>query len=48
LVTDAIKSTQGNKQNRKNERNVELSTDIHVKNTLEVAEKECDCEEEDI
>jgi hypothetical protein len=42
LVIDAIKSTQGNKENRKNKRNVELSTDILVKNPLKEAEKECD------
>jgi len=42
LVTDAIKSAHGNKENRQNKRNVEISTDIGVENTLKVAENECD------
>jgi len=42
LVTDAIKSTHGNKKNCQTKRNVEISTDIHVENPLEVAENECD------
>jgi len=42
LVTDAIKSTRGNKENHKTKGNVEISTDIHVENPLKVAENECD------
>jgi hypothetical protein len=36
-----MKSTHGNKQNRKNKMTVEISTDIHLENRLKLGEKEC-------